>query len=142
MDPVWVCNPATAFIRPLASLSYYIHFVLTPNALKCKSSVITYSAVPFFTKEAIKASAMGTFRFARRRLPAIKASFSLNGIIFNPFSFSTIILVFAASSPILAPAYLINSLKQLRVQLVVFGFLFQRNSQPLHLELRLAETLK
>jgi hypothetical protein len=54
---------------------------------------------------------MGTFRFARRRLPAIKASFSLNGIIFNPFSFSTIILVFAASSPILAPAYLINSVK-------------------------------
>ncbi len=33
----------------LSSRAIYFHLVLTPNVLKCKSSVITNSAVPFFT---------------------------------------------------------------------------------------------
>ena len=104
-------NPGDRTKLTFWQFAVYIHLVLTPNVLKCKSSVTTYSATPFFTKEAINASAIGTFACARRRLPAVSASFSSKGTVLNPFSFSTLSLVLAASSPILAPTYLINSVR-------------------------------
>ncbi len=59
---------------------------------------MTYCAIPILTKEAINASAIGTFRLARRRHPAIIAVSSSITIVLIPLSFSALILVLAAST--------------------------------------------
>lgn len=74
---------------------------------------MTYSASLFFTKEAITASASGVFRLERRRLPATNAHSSSKATICSPMSLSNLILVFAASSPIFAPACSMNSDKMM-----------------------------